>query len=144
LKLPIVKYVLPCIARRLAAISTLAAVFWIAAQAVEADITSVEIIEWGAAPESGAAREREPAAVPRDVVIYTAAWCPYCRQAKRYFEKEDIAYTEYDVERSERGIQDYERLGGGTLPIIFVGHKYMTGFSETGFRAFYERNLAAD
>jgi mycoredoxin len=33
-----------------------------------------------------------------DVVVYSAVWCRDCREAKRFLETHNIAYTEIDIE----------------------------------------------
>jgi mycoredoxin len=33
-----------------------------------------------------------------DLIVYSAAWCPDCREAKRFLAKHNIAYQEIDIE----------------------------------------------
>ena len=33
------------------------------------------------------------------VTVYSAVWCRDCREAKRFLEKHQIAYTEIDIEQ---------------------------------------------
>lgn len=73
----------------------------------------------------------------RKVVMYSASWCPVCKQAKRYFRDQRIDYTEYDIETSARGKRDFETLGGGGVPIILVGRQRLNGFSEASFESVY-------
>lgn len=75
----------------------------------------------------------------RDVVMYSAAWCGYCKQARRYFKQKNIAFDEYDVEKSQKGKTDYRKLGGNGVPLILVGKKRMSGFSVAGFEKLYQR-----
>lgn len=53
--------------------------------------------------------------VGKKVVIYTTSWCGYCKKAKMEFDK----------------------LGGKGVPVILVGKKRMSGFSEAGFERIY-------
>lgn len=71
------------------------------------------------------------------VVMYSTAWCKYCKKARSYFEKNKIAFVEYDVETSAKGKQDYMRLGASGVPIILVGKQRMNGFSKKRFQAIY-------
>jgi glutaredoxin len=64
------------------------------------------------------------------VVLYTTQRCGYCRKARRFLDREDIPYTEYDVETSKKGKRDYEKLNGRGVPIILVGDQRMNGFDE--------------
>ncbi len=69
------------------------------------------------------------------VVIYTAEWCGVCHAAKKYFAEHQVAYTEYDVEKSAKGMADYQRLQGRGVPIVLVGEARMDGFSAERFEA---------
>ena len=73
----------------------------------------------------------------REVVIYTAEWCQYCKSAKAYFDELGIDYSEYDIEKSRQAYLDYRNLGGSGLPLILVGDRKMTGFSRSGFQRLY-------
>lgn len=35
-----------------------------------------------------------------DLTLYTARWCRDCREAKRFLDKNGIAYTEIDIENT--------------------------------------------
>ena len=35
-----------------------------------------------------------------DLTLYTARWCRDCREAKRFLDKNGIAYTEIDIEKT--------------------------------------------
>lgn len=74
----------------------------------------------------------------REVVMYSTSWCPYCKKAKRYFEANDIPFTEYDIEKDAAAKSRYDRMGAAGVPVILVGKKRMNGFSEAGFRRIYQ------
>ncbi|MEA2080651.1 MAG: glutaredoxin family protein [Pseudomonadota bacterium] len=69
-------------------------------------------------------------AAGKKVVIYTSSRCGYCKKAKAWFRSKGVPYTEYDVENSNKGQQDYNKLGGRGVPIILVGEQRLNGFSE--------------
>lgn len=71
------------------------------------------------------------------VVMYSTEWCGVCKRARRYFQQHSIPFREYDVEKSERGKQDYARLQGRGVPIILVGKRRMNGFSAERFEQMY-------
>ena len=54
-----------------------------------------------------------------------------CKQAKAYLAGKGIYFSEYDVETSDIGRQEYKRLGGKGVPIILVGKQRMDGFSSS-------------
>ena len=66
----------------------------------------------------------------RKVVLYTTQRCGYCKKAKQFLGRHNIAYREYDVETSSKGKRDFKRLNGQGVPIILVGKQRMDGFSE--------------
>jgi len=74
------------------------------------------------------------------VVLYSASWCGVCKQARRYFDAQDVAYDEYDVETSARGKRDFARLEAHGVPVILVGRQRMNGFNSAAFDALYQRH----
>lgn len=75
----------------------------------------------------------------RQVVMYSTQRCGYCKQARRYFNKNGIAFNEYDVENTQKGKTDYRKLNGRGVPIILVGKQRMDGFSQATFEKLYQR-----
>jgi glutaredoxin len=67
---------------------------------------------------------------PLDVVMYATDWCGYCRQAREFFARTGIRYTELDIEKSTSAHAEYKSLGGRGVPLIVVGDRRMSGFSE--------------
>lgn len=67
----------------------------------------------------------------REVKILTTTWCGVCKQAKAWLAGKGIYFSEYDVETSDIGRQEYKRLGGKGVPIILVGKQRMDGFSSS-------------
>lgn len=65
----------------------------------------------------------------REVKILTTTWCGVCKQAKAWLAAKGINFTEYDVETSDIGRQEFRRLAGKGVPIILVGNQRMDGFS---------------
>lgn len=57
---------------------------------------------------------------PHKVVLYATEWCGYCAKTRKYFAENGIDYRELDIENSPEGQKDYERLGGGGVPIVLV------------------------
>ena len=65
-----------------------------------------------------------------NVIMLGACWCTYCYQAKKYFQKNNIHYCEYDMEHTEEGKRLYQAKGGGAVPILLIGEYKLSGFSE--------------
>ena len=64
-----------------------------------------------------------------DVIMLGAWWCSYCYQAKKYFQRNDIHYCEYDMENTSIGKQLYKENGSGAVPIILIGERRLRGFN---------------
>ena len=66
------------------------------------------------------------------VEIYTKAWCPYCRMAKRLLEDKGQPFLEFDVERDPDQYDDMldRSQGRRTVPEIFIDDILIGGFDE--------------
>lgn len=64
-------------------------------------------------------------------VMYATSWYPYCKKQREYFAENNIAYEEIDVEASEQNKLRYEALQGAGYPLIYVGYRRFSGYSET-------------
>lgn len=72
-----------------------------------------------------------------ELVMYGATWCPYCREARRYFQANDIPFKEYLIDKSAQAKRRYDQLGVQGIPVIIMGNRQMHGFSVAGFQQFY-------
>ncbi len=70
-----------------------------------------------------------------DVIMLGAWWCSYCYQAKKYFQRNNIHYCEYDMENTPQGKLLYEKHGGGAIPIMLIGDYQLSGFNEKQIEA---------
>lgn len=76
-----------------------------------------------------------PAATSKEVVIYSAAWCGYCKKAKAYMDSKGVRYREVDVETDAGGREEFAKLGGRGVPVILVGENRMDGFDQARLEA---------
>jgi glutaredoxin len=84
---------------------------------------------------SGKAPAAAPGGARPEVKMYATDWCGYCKQARQYFGRNGVRFTEIDIEKSAAGRAEYERLGGRGVPVILVGAQRMNGFSEQSMSA---------
>ncbi len=98
------------------------------AQVVNTKISSYEYVEITKTANKG-----------DGVTMYSTAWCGYCKKARRYFQQQGIAFTEYDIEKNKLARRAYDKMGGSGVPVILVGGSKMTGFSETRFDKLYRQ-----
>ena len=66
------------------------------------------------------------------VTMYTAAYCPYCRNAERLLLShgvQDIYKIRVDLS-SEQRIEMMQKTGKRTVPQIYIGEHYIGGFDD--------------
>lgn len=73
----------------------------------------------------------------KKVVMYSAEWCGVCKIAKQYFNNNDIAFRELDIDKSEKARRDYDKMKATGVPVILVGKQRMNGFSAANFEKMY-------
>ena len=71
------------------------------------------------------------------VTVYTTTWCRYCVYAKQYLDRNNVKYTEKNVEIKEERESlftlaknvnfDVEKLN--VVPIVVVGERIIVGFN---------------
>lgn len=66
------------------------------------------------------------------VTILSAQWCGVCTRAKAYMKSRNIDFEEWDVDKSDYARAKMNELGAKGVPVILVGKRKMTGFSEEG------------
>ena len=90
------------------------------------------------------ASKTDPKAPP-ELVLYSADWCPQCRNAKAFFGSNNIAYREVDIDNDKSGAADFKRnYGGGGIPLVVAGDKTMRGFSAESMLYFLKANGVLD
>lgn len=72
------------------------------------------------------------------VILYATTWCPYCEKARQLFQKHNIPYTEFDIEKSSEGKAQYELLGISGVPITVINGKVIQGFDVEGILNTYK------
>ncbi|MGM0433667.1 MAG: glutaredoxin family protein [Pseudomonadota bacterium] len=75
----------------------------------------------------------------QEVVMFSIDYCPSCEAAKRFFSEHGIAYSEYNLNESEKARATFERLGGRGTPLLFLQGKTMNGFHPQRFRQFWQQ-----
>ena len=67
-----------------------------------------------------------------NVVLYTKAYCPFCKRAKALLDNKGVEYTDYDIgEQPELREEMIKRANGGhTVPQIFIGDHHVGGCDD--------------
>lgn len=77
-------------------------------------------------------KQSSPTAM-QGTVLYSAAWCGYCKQAKSYLARKGIRYEERDVD-TPSGKASYAQAGGGRgVPLLLVKGQRVEGFSSEAY-----------
>ena len=61
-----------------------------------------------------------------ELTVYSAAWCPDCREAKRFLEKHNIAYKEVNVETTPGAVEEIvKRTGKQAIPQFVIDGEWV-------------------
>jgi glutaredoxin-like YruB-family protein len=69
----------------------------------------------------------------KQAILYTTDWCPYCRQAKKYLEKNSIEVIEKDIEEDDSIREELLSKTNGVfsgVPVIDIDGKILEGFDK--------------
>lgn len=80
----------------------------------------------------------------KSVVMYSTAWCSYCKKARHYFRQHNITFIDYDIERDAEARKRYDQLGGHGIPLLVYDEKQMSGFSQAEFKSMYYKAAHKD
>ena len=62
------------------------------------------------------------------VIVYGTDWCKYCELTRKYLQAHQIDYVDMNVDKSPVARQQYERLGGGGVPMVLIGNRRISGY----------------
>lgn len=68
------------------------------------------------------------------VVLFSTSTCPYCSQVRGLFGRLNVRYRDFVIDESEEARRRFDRLGGGAVPLLFIGDRRIVGFRETTIR----------
>jgi glutaredoxin len=61
-----------------------------------------------------------------ELVLYTAAWCRDCREAKRFLETHNIVYTEIDIESTPGAVAELlVNVGKRAIPQFVIDGEWV-------------------
>jgi glutaredoxin len=78
-----------------------------------------------------------PATPTAGVVLYSAAWCGYCKKAKAYLSGKGIAYQEVDIDSNAGMLSFAQAGGGGGVPLLLASGQRVQGFSPAAYDAIF-------
>ena len=74
------------------------------------------------------------------VTLYTTRQCPNCRQAKAFLQKKKVRFMEFDIERNQRALKEFQRLGSRGVPVIMIGATKIDGFNPKKLEQVLKKN----
>jgi len=72
---------------------------------------------------------------PAEITLYVTSWCGYCRAARAYFDRIDVPYEEYDIEKDPVGKFKYDQYGVRGVPLIVINDEVISGFNRVAIDA---------
>ena len=61
-----------------------------------------------------------------EITVYTAAWCPDCREAKRFLTKNNLPYKEVDIESTPGAVDEIvKRTGKRAIPQFVIDGEWV-------------------
>lgn len=71
-----------------------------------------------------------------ELIVYSARWCPDCREAKRFLDKHNIPYTEIDIEKTPGAADEViARTGKRAIPQFVIDGKWVQPYTPgQGFK----------
>jgi mycoredoxin len=61
-----------------------------------------------------------------ELLLYSAAWCRDCREAKRFLQKHKLAYTEIDIETTPGASEEVLRhVGKRAIPQFVIDGEWV-------------------
>lgn len=107
----------------------------------------IAVSRYDAARGEGLASALPP--VPEgSVIVYSAEWCGFCRQAKAWLARHDVPFVERDVEKQPGVADELEqklkqaKVRGGGVPVIDWAGTVVLGFDQKRLQALLDEQRA--
>ena len=68
------------------------------------------------------------------VVMVSTSTCPYCALARAYLDQAKVEYRDFVIDQSADAQQQFQALGGGKVPLLFIGNRRIVGYREDTIR----------
>lgn len=77
----------------------------------------------------------QTAAPGAGLVLFSASWCGYSRQAKAHLAQRAVSYREYDIDTPEGKAAFVQAGGGRGVPLLIKNGDRVRGYSREGYEA---------
>jgi glutaredoxin len=85
------------------------------------------------------APELVKAEIGDELVLYSAVWCPYCKQAKEWLADNKIPYRDCDVDKEAACVAHMQAMNTRGVPVMAYKGKLQYGFNAEWVRAAVQR-----
>ena len=77
------------------------------------------------------------------VVIYTTPTCGFCHQAKIYFNRQNVRFSEIDVSRDQQAAIEMVTMSGQQgVPVIVIDGQIVLGFNQPAIDQLLQRRAS--
>ena len=68
----------------------------------------------------------------KNIQVVSASWCGYCRAAKGFLDKLELAFEEIDVTNDDGLRNKWSKKANNhpTIPMVFIGGVFIGGYTE--------------
>ncbi len=65
-----------------------------------------------------------------EVIMYSTAWCGYCKKARVLLNMQGVKYKDFDIEKSSSAKAEMRSLGGQGVPVFLIQGEVVKGFNQ--------------
>jgi len=65
----------------------------------------------------------------KKVIVYTAAWCPWCHRLMDFLRENKIEFEPRDVEQGKYAEEAMKKSGQAGIPVTDIDGKIVVGFN---------------
>ena len=66
-----------------------------------------------------------------EITVYSALWCPDCREAKRFLQRHNIAFKEIDIENTPGAVDEVvKRTGKRAIPQFVIDGEWVQPYRQ--------------
>jgi glutaredoxin-like YruB-family protein len=77
----------------------------------------------------------------KKVKIYSTPTCTYCMAIKKFLEKNEVEYKDFNVAQDEEALKEMkEKTGQMGVPVVEIGEDVVVGFNKKKISKLLELN----
>ena len=65
-----------------------------------------------------------------EIIVYSAPWCPHCRDAKRFLDQHQLPYTDINIDAIPKAADEVmKRTGKRAIPQFVIDGEWVQPYS---------------